>query len=56
MTLEKPFLPKNVFLAHELFLRAFHLDQQGQREEAQAMYGVGFKSVNVSFSKNAEEI
>jgi SpoVK/Ycf46/Vps4 family AAA+-type ATPase len=38
MTTQTPFLPKNVFLAHELFLRAFHLDQQGQWEDAQKTY------------------
>ena len=38
MTTQKPFLPKNIFHAHELFLRAFHLDQQRKWEEAQKMY------------------
>lgn len=41
MTAQNPFLPKNIFQAHELFLRAFHLDQQGQWKEAQNVY---FKS------------
>lgn len=41
MTSQSPFLPKDIFQAHELFLRAFHLDQQGQRKEAQKLY---FKS------------
>lgn len=38
MSPSKPSLPKNVFHAHELFLRALHFDQQGQVNDARRMY------------------
>jgi hypothetical protein len=51
MTQSKPFLPKNVFLAHELFLRALHLDQQDKRVEARDLY---FKAAKIFTSLTKE--